>query len=63
MSGRMSLYIEGMYCDDLQSVVQLPQQWSAVNGKSKDLVVAQSHEASCFSWSSVEVDSNRCADK
>jgi hypothetical protein len=47
----------------LQSVVQLPQQWSAVNGKSKDLVVAQSHEASCFSWSSVEVDSNRCADK
>ena len=51
------------YCDDLQSVVQLTQQWSAVNGKSKNLVVAQSHKASCFSWSSVEVDSNRCAGK
>jgi hypothetical protein len=38
----MSLSIEGIYCDDLQSVVQLPQQWSALNGKSKDLVVAQS---------------------
>lgn len=31
-----------------------PQQWAAVDGKSKNLVVAQSHEASCFSWSSVE---------
>ena len=38
----MSLYIEGIYCDDLQSVIQLTQQWSAVDGKSKDLVVAQS---------------------
>jgi hypothetical protein len=59
----MSLYIERIYCDDLQSAVQLPQQWSAVNGKSKDLEVAQSHETSCFSWSSVEVGSNRYADK
>ena len=59
----MSLFIEGIYCDDFQSGVQLPQQWSAVSGKSKDLVVAQSHEASCFSWSSVEVESNRCAGK
>ena len=55
--------IEGIYCDDLQSVVQLTQQWAAVDGKSKNLVVAQSHEASCFSWSSVEVGSNRCAGK
>jgi hypothetical protein len=47
----MSLYIEGIYCDDLQSAVQLSQQWSAV-------VVAQSHKASCFSWSSVEVGSD-----
>ena len=59
----MSLYIKGIYCDDLQSVVQVPQKWSAVNGKSKDLVVAQSHEASCFSCSSVDVGSNRCAGK
>ena len=42
----MSLYIEGIYCDDLQYVVQLTQQWLAVNGNSKNLVVAQSHEAS-----------------
>jgi hypothetical protein len=54
--------LEGIYCDDLQAAVQLTQQWSAVDGKSKNLVV-QSQEASCFSWSSVEVDSNRCAGK
>jgi hypothetical protein len=59
----MSLYIEGIYCDDLESVVQLTQQWSAVNGESMNLAVAQSHEASCFIWSSVEVDSNRRAGK
>jgi hypothetical protein len=59
----MSLYTKGICCDDLQSVVQLTQQRSAVDGKSKDLVVFQSHKASCFSWSSVEVDSNRCAGK
>jgi hypothetical protein len=40
-----SLYIQGIYCNDLQSVVQLTQQWAAGNEKS--------HEASCFSWSSV----------
>jgi hypothetical protein len=56
----MSLYIEGIYYDDLQAVVQLQ---NTVNGKSKNLVVAQPHEASCFSWSSVEVDSNTCAGK
>jgi hypothetical protein len=59
----MSLYIEGIYCDDLKSVDQITQQWSAVNGKSKNLVVAQSHKSSCFSWSSVEVNSKRCACK
>ena len=36
-----------------ESAVQLTQQWAAVNGKSKNQVVAQSHEASCFGWSSV----------
>jgi hypothetical protein len=56
-----NVFIKGISYDDLQSVVQLPQQWSAVNGKSKNLVVAQSYEASCFSWSSVEVDCKRCA--
>ena len=59
----MSLYIKGIYYDDLQSIVQLTQQWTAVDGKSKNLVVAQSHEASCFSWSSVEEGPNRCAGK
>jgi hypothetical protein len=29
------LYIKGIYYNDLQSVVQLTQQWAAVNGKSK----------------------------
>jgi hypothetical protein len=45
----MSLYIKGIYCYDLQSAVQLTQQWTAVDGKSKNLVVARSHEASYFS--------------
>jgi hypothetical protein len=31
--------------------------------KPKNLVVIQSDEANCFSWSSVEVGSNRCAGK
>jgi hypothetical protein len=35
----ISLCIKGTYCNDLQSVVQLTQQWTAVNGKSKNLVV------------------------
>ena len=59
----MPLYIKDICCDDLQSVVQLPKQWSAVDGKSKNLVVPQSHEASCLNWSSVGVGSNRCAVK
>jgi hypothetical protein len=50
----MSLYIEEIYFDNVQSVVQLTQQWVAVVGKSKNLVVAQSQKASCFRWSSVE---------
>ena len=57
------VFKKGICCDDLQSVVQLPQQWSAVNGKSKNLVVAQFHKASCSSWPSIELDSNRCAGK
>jgi hypothetical protein len=57
----MTLNIEGIYCDDLEFVVQLTQQRSALNRKVKNLVVAQSHEAGCFSWSSVAVGSNRCA--
>ena len=36
--------VKGIYYHDLQSVVQLTQQWAAVNGKSRNLVVAQSHE-------------------
>jgi hypothetical protein len=59
----MSLYIEGIYHDGLRSVLQLSQQWSSVDGKSKNLVVAQSHKAACFRWPSVEVGSNRCAGK
>ena len=51
-SSVMSLCSKGNYWNDLQSVVHLTQQWSAVNGKSKNLEVAQSHEASCCSWSS-----------
>jgi hypothetical protein len=54
----MPLYIKGICCDDLQSIVQLPQQWSAVNGKPKYLVVASS-----FSWSSIEVNFNRYVEK
>ena len=44
------LYIKWIYWNDLQSAVELSQQWTAMSGKSKNLVVAQSHEASCFSW-------------
>lgn len=36
------IYSKGICCNDLQSVVQLPQHWAAGNGKSKSLVVAQS---------------------
>ena len=59
----MTELMECIYCDDLQSVVQLTQQGAAVNGKSKNLVVAQFHEARCYGWSSVEVGFNRCAGK
>ena len=41
----LSLYIEVIYREDSQSVVQITQQWSAVNREAKNLVVAQSHEA------------------
>jgi len=59
----MSLNIKGNYCNNLQSAVQLTQQWAAVDGKSKDLVVAQSHEAECFFGNPKEIGSNRCAGK
>ena len=57
----LSLYIEVIYCEDLQSVVQITQQWSAVNREAKNLVVSQSHEAGCLSRSSAEVAAKRCA--
>jgi hypothetical protein len=31
--------------------IQLIQQWAAVNGKFKNLVVTQSYKAGCLSWS------------
>jgi hypothetical protein len=34
--------IKGIYCNDLEYVVQLAQQCTAVNGKSKSLAVAWS---------------------
>lgn len=46
----MSLCIKGIYFNELQSVVQLTQQWAAVDGKSESLVV---DEASCLTWPSV----------
>ena len=49
----MFLYIKGIYWNDLQSAVQLTQQWAAVDGKTKNLVVSQSHKARCLSWPSV----------
>lgn len=55
--------IKGIYHNDSQAVVQLTQQWAAVCRKSKNPVVAQSHEAGCFSWASVEVGSNGWAGK
>jgi hypothetical protein len=41
-----ALYIEAVYCNDLQSVVQFTQQWAGVDGKPENLVVVQSHDAS-----------------
>ena len=51
----MSPYIMGIHWDALDSVVQLTQQWAAMDGKFKGLVVAHSHEASCLRLSSIEV--------
>ena len=59
----LSLYIEVIYREDSQSVVQITQQWSAVNREAKNLVVAQSHMVSCLSWSSAEVAAKQCAGK
>lgn len=47
------IYIMGIYWNDLQAAVQLTQQWPGVNGKSKNLAVAQPQQAGYFSWSSV----------
>ena len=49
-------------CGSHWSVVQITQQKSAMYGKSKIREVFQSHEASCFNWSSVG-DSNGFAGK
>lgn len=38
----VSLYTKGIYSNDLQSEVQLTQPWAAMDGKSKNLGVAQS---------------------
>lgn len=51
-------------CTWLYRVTQLhARRHPDVEGKSKNLVVSQSHKVSCFSLSSVEVGSNRCAGK
>ena len=60
----MSLYIKGIYCDDLESAVQLTQQQAAVNGKSKDPVAAQFHRVGALAglpskWNPEEAGSNR----
>jgi hypothetical protein len=39
--------------NDLQSAVQLSQQWAAVNGNPKNPVAAKFQEAGCLSWLSV----------
>jgi hypothetical protein len=49
--------IKGVYCDDLQPVVQLTQQWASVNVKSKSWIAAQSHLASGFTLVPVFVPS------
>lgn len=42
----------GIYLNDFHVEVQ---QWLVMNGKSKNLVVAQSHKTECLSWSSVYI--------
>lgn len=39
------IYKKGIYWDDVQAADQLIQQWLAVNKKSKNPVVLQSHKA------------------
>ena len=39
--------------NDCEAAEKLIQQALAVDEKSKNLVVAQSHKAECLSWSSV----------
>lgn len=59
----MPLYIKGIYWDGIQFIVQLTQQWAALNGKPKNVVVTQSQEAICVSCSFADLGSNRCAGK
>lgn len=47
----MDVYV---YFNDLQTAIQLTKQWPDVNGKSKNLVVAQSYIDAYFNWSSEE---------
>jgi hypothetical protein len=42
------IYILNNTWNNLQSAVKVTQQWPAMNGKSKNLVVAQAYEAGCF---------------
>jgi hypothetical protein len=64
----MSLEIKGIYCNDLQPAVQLIQQWAAVNGKSKNLVVLSPTRPVVsaglpYKLESWRVGSNKCAGK
>ena len=52
LSWGLSEGLLGVFQNDLQFVVQLTLQWAAVNG-SRNLIGAQFHATSCFSWCSV----------
>lgn len=38
----------GIYWKDLQAAVQITEQWPAMSRKSKNLVIAQSHQSRYF---------------
>ena len=44
-----ALKSQNLWSVSIESTLQLTQQWTAMDGKSKNLVVSQSHEASCLS--------------
>jgi hypothetical protein len=56
----LSLCIKEIYWNDLQTAVQLIQQWAAVNRKFNNRVFQL---VFCISWNPEEVASNRCAGK